>query len=140
MMSQEAFQQKAGFDLHSFVKRCKDEMGVGRVRVRMDNPSAQAMSRYDGEVLEIHLAELDAIMRQRPELTREEAVAKIKAATCEELAHGYYHETNHDENVVGATVGCMMRNMSPTELATPYIREKVARLQAAQSPVAGETL
>lgn len=140
MMSQEDFQRKAGFDLHGFIKRCKSEMGVGKVRVMFDNPSAQAMSRYSGEVLEVHLADVDMIMRQRPELSREEAVAKIKAATCEELAHGFYHQTNHDEQVVGATLGCMTRNMSQQELGTPYIQTKIQRLQAASSPVAGETL
>ncbi len=140
MMSHEEFTRRAGFDLHGFVKNAKSSLGVGKVRVMFDNPNAQAMSRYNGEVLEVHLPDNATIKRQRPELSDGEVVAKIKAATIEELCHGKFHETDHNDDVVSCTINGMKSHMSAEEMAYPYIKQKVERLQAASRPIAGESL
>ena len=137
-MSLDEFRVKAGFPVDDLVRQIKNELGVKKCRVFFDNPYAQAMSRYatDG-VLEVHLPTLEIILQQRPELTREEAVAKIKAQVAEELCHGVYHETDHTDQVVACTLKEMRDHMTPQELQTPYIREKIARIKQASNTVSG---
>lgn len=140
-MSFEEFRRKAGgYPLDEMIKKAKDELGVAKVKVEFDNPSSQAMSRYNGPVLEIHLPDIDTILRQRPELTKEEAVAKLKAATCEEISHGVNHDTEHTDKVVSDTLGCMVKHLTSEEMAYPYIAEKIRRLQGASRALQGTPL
>lgn len=141
LMSLEQFRAMAGFPVDDLIRQIKNELGVARCRVMFDNPNAQAMSRYSHDgVLEVHLPTLDTILMQRPGLSREEAIAKIKAQVAEELCHGFFHETNHDERVVSCTVKEMREHLSPSEMSSPYIVEKIARLRGAQSVVQGMPL
>ena len=132
-MSFEEFRRKAGgYPLDEMIRKVKDDFGVAKVRVMFDNPSSQAKSQFDGPVLEIHLPDVETILRQRPDLTKEEAVAKLKAAVCEEVVHGHLHQAAHTNEVVSGTLGCMVKYLTPEEMAYPYIAgEKVVRLQRA---------
>jgi len=141
LMTLEQFRANAGFPVDDLIRQMKNELGVAKCRVMFDNPNAQAMSRHgpDG-VLEIHLPTLDTILRQRPGLSREEAIAKIKAQVAEELCHGVYHETNHDDRVVSCTIKEMREHMNDFEFNSPYIQEKVVRLRGAAAVVSGMPL
>ncbi len=136
-MSLEEFRSKAGFPVDDLVRRIKSKLGVGKVRVMFDNPNSQAMSRYNGDVLEVHLPTLATILQQRPDLSKEAAIAKIKAQVVEELCHGVFHETNHDDRVVGCTVNNLKEYLSPSEVSEPYIQKKISKLQVASRPVGG---
>jgi hypothetical protein len=129
----DTFREIAGFDADSYIKKMKDELGVKRVSVLFDNPNSQAMSRHVGpeEILEIHLPPLTTILSQRPELSANEAVAKIKSAIAEELCHGQFRETDHNHTVVGCTISEMKKNLTEEELNYPYIKEKISRLEQA---------
>jgi hypothetical protein len=139
-MSTEAFHSRTGFPVEDLIRQVKNKLGVTRVRVFFDNPNSQAMSRYNGPVLEVHLPTLDTVLRMRPDLTREEAVAKIKSAAIEELCHGVFHQTDHDERVVSCTIENMGQHLTPQEMAYPYIQEKVRKMRGAQTPVKGEPI
>jgi hypothetical protein len=132
-MDLDTFRQLAGFDADQFIKKVKDELGIKRVRVLFDNPNSQAMSRHVGpeEILEIHLAGLTTILSQKPELSRNEAVAKLKSAIAEETCHGRFRDTDHNKEVVGCTISMMQKHLTAEELAYPYIKEKISRLEQA---------
>ncbi len=103
------FRQLAGFDADQYIKSMKDELGIKRVRVLFDNQTSRAMSRHVGpeEVLEIHLPALSTILSQKPELSVAEGIAKLKSAVAEELCHGYFRGTDHNQSVVGCTISQM---------------------------------
>jgi hypothetical protein len=132
-MDLDTFRQLAGFDADQYIKRMKDELGINRVRVLFDNQTSQAMSRHVGpeEVLEIHLPALSTILAQKPELSASEGIAKLKSAIAEELCHGQFRETDHNESVVGCTISQMQKHLTSEELSYPYIKEKISRLKQA---------
>ena len=141
-MSQDDLRRKVGFDVDDYIRAVKthvqEAMGHSvKIRIFIDHPSSQAMSKFNGPILEIHMAPRETIRAQKPGLTDEEITAKYKAAIAEEICHGIHHETSHDERVVSCTLREMKEHMSPGELGLPYIREKVDRLQQAQMPVVG---
>ena len=135
MMTLEEFRAKAGFDIDNFIRNVKDDLGLKKVRVKWDNPTARAMSQYIGDTLEIHLPDIDTILSQKPELSEAEAKAKLKSAVIEETCHGIYHETDHTKEVVGCTIREMEKQMSQEELNFPYIKEKIERLKKASEQV-----
>jgi len=129
----ETFRQLAGFEADSYIKKMKDELGIKRVRVLFDNQTSRAMSRYAGpdEVLEIHLPALTTILSQRPELSAAEGIAKLKSAIAEELCHGQFRETDHNQSVVGCTISQMHKHLTSEELSYPYIKDKISHLEQA---------
>jgi hypothetical protein len=133
VMDLDTFRQLAGFDAEQYIKNMKDELGIKRVRAFFDNQSSQAMSRHVGpdEVLEIHLPTLSTILSQRPELSAAEGIAKLKSAIAEELCHGQFRETDHNQSVVGCTISEMQKHLTSEELSFQYIKEKVSRLEQA---------
>lgn len=139
MMSEQQSLENCGFDCHSFIKKIKDELNLPKVRVYYDNPNSQAMSRYtdNEQVLEIHLPTIQTIRAQKPDLSNEEAVAKVKSAIIEEHCHGKYHETDHNAAVVGCTLSTMEKHLTPAEINYPYIQEKVQRLKQAEQTFKG---
>ena len=132
-MNNETFRQLAGFDADSYIKKMKDELGIRRVRVLFDNPNSQAMSRHVGpeEILEIHLPALSTILSQRAKLSAGEGIAKLKSAIAEELCHGQFRETDHNQSVVGCTITEMQKHLTSDELSFPYIKEKISHLEQA---------
>lgn len=139
-MSAGDFDAKVGNPVEHVIKRVKDRLGVQKVRVYTDNPNSQAMSRYNGPVLEVHLPTKQTVLQQRPELSPIEVDAKIKAAAIEELCHGVFHQTDHDERVVSCTVDNMRAELTPEEFNQPYIQEKVQRLRGASRALQGTPL
>lgn len=141
-MSLEELRAKVGFDVDTYVRDVKSHVqeAMGhpvKIRLFVDHPSSQAMSKFNGPVLEIHMAPRATIKAQKPELSEAEVTAKYKAAIAEEICHGIHHETNHDEKVVGCTLAEMGEHMSPEELRLPYIEEKMTRLRQASQPIVG---
>ncbi|MGP8056775.1 MAG: hypothetical protein ACLP9K_04145 [Nitrososphaerales archaeon] len=142
LLSLDELRGKVGFDVDTYVRDVKThvQQAMGRpvkIRLFVDHPSSQAMSKFVGPVLEIHMAPRDTIRTQKPELSEGEITAKYKAAIAEEICHGIHHETSHDERVVGCTLAEMGEHMSPEELRLPYIQEKMDRLRQASQPVVG---
>jgi hypothetical protein len=132
-MDLDTFRQLAGFDAHQYIKSMKDELGIKRVRVLFDNQTSRAMSRHVGpdEILEIHLPALSTILSKRPELSPAEGLAKLKSAIAEELCHGQFRETDHNQSVVGCTISEMQKHMTSEELSYPYIKNKISHLEQA---------
>jgi hypothetical protein len=132
-MDLDTFRQLAGFDADQYIKSMKDELGIKRVRVLFDNQTSRAMSRHAGpdEVLEIHLPALTTILSQKPELSAAEGIAKLKSAIAEELCHGQFRETDHNQSVVGCTISQMQKHLTNEELSYPYIKDKISHLEQA---------
>jgi hypothetical protein len=133
------FRQLAGFDADQFIKKMKDELGIKRIRVLFDNPNSQAMSKHVGpeQILEIHLPALTTILSQKPELSRNEAIAKLKSAIAEETCHGRFRDTDHNREVVDCTISMMQKHLTAEELAYLYIKEKISRLEQAAEAFRG---
>jgi hypothetical protein len=92
------------------------------------------MSRHVGpdEVLEVHLPALSTILSQRPELSASEGIANLKSAIAEELCHGQFRETDHNQSVVGCIISEMQKHLTSEELSYPSIKDKISHLEHAE--------
>ena len=127
-LTPEQVRESTGFDVGTFVKKVKDEIGVGRVRLNFDGNSNRAHAHYEGNVCAISLPTRDAIKRSLG-FDDKTAVAKMKAGLTEELCHCREHETDHSERVVSCTIDMMQKHLTQDELNLDYIKEKQERLK-----------
>lgn len=127
-LEKEQVEEAFGFNAPAFLKKVKDEVGVGKVRLVFDGDKSRAHAIHVGEICQIHLPTREAIQRERG-FDAKTAIAKQKAALAEESCHCREHETDHNEAVVTCTIKMMKKHMTPEELELPYIKEKVRRLE-----------
>ena len=124
-------QDAFGFDVYTFLKKVKDENGLGKIRLLFDNDTSRAHAMHVAGVCEIHLPTRQAIKQLRG-FDEATAVAKQKAGLIEEVIHCKHREASHTDTIVSETIQSMQRHLAPQELMIPYIQEKIRRL--VQSP------
>ena len=140
-LNDEQVSQSLHFDVGNFVRKVKNDRdlfpnGMGKVRLNFQGTNPQSSAYHQGDTCVVNLASRQVI-EQKMNLDGEEAVAKQKAALCEEIAHCYFHETSHNDDIVSTTVSCIRKNLSPQEQSIPYIQEKIRRLERSPERIVG---
>jgi hypothetical protein len=69
------------------------------------------------------------LLQEDPELSRNEAIAKLKSAIVGDTCQARLHETDHNREVVDCTISEMQKHLTSEELSYPHIKEKISDLE-----------
>ena len=121
---------KAGFPVGAFIKKTKDELGIGKVRLEFTR-GVRASAEHDGTTCVISLPTKASIVKKIG-LDNAATIAKQRASILEEICHCREHETLHSKEVVACTIRGIKKHLTKGEQKIPYIRLKIAGLRSAR--------
>ena len=130
LLKPEEIKEAVGFDLPTFIKKVKEDIGVGPIRLNFDGDKARAHAHREGIFCAISLPTRESI-KNAMGLDEQSATAKIKAGLIEETCHCHNHETSHTKEVVGCTIALIEKHLTPEEQELPYIKDKIEMLRRA---------